>query len=506
MTEQPGAQVLQMKRISKGFPGVRALDAVDFDLKAGEVHAIVGENGAGKSTLIKILSGAYLPDSGHIIVRGRPVSNLTPHSAQQLGIATIYQERNLVPLMTVGENILLNHEPRNAGGFVDMRRLYREAQEILTGLDIDLDAHVVVSTLGAARQQAVELAKALFLKASIVVMDEPTAAFDQSEIRNLFAMARRLRSQGTSVVYISHHLEEVFQIADRVTVLRDGCRIGTYGIGDVTEKSLVSLMVGREIANIQVGMSSVTTEEVLRLEHVSAAGVLSDINLRLHRGEILGVAGMVGSGRTELARLLFGALQPSGGRIFFKGREVRSQTPARSIQGGIGLVPEERKIDGLVLGMDVAKNITLAALRRFRSILLLDLGREKRSAQEYMERLGIRATGAAQQVQFLSGGNQQKVVMAKWLLADADLLIVDEPTKGVDVAAKAEIHHLMRELCERGKAILMISSDLPEIITMSHRIAVMRKGRIVTELPCEGVTQELVLAHAIGGEGNGNQK
>jgi ribose transport system ATP-binding protein len=255
-----------------------------------------------------------------------------------------------------------------------------------------------------------------------------------------------------------------------------------------------------------VDMSSVAAEEILRLEHLSVDGLLSDITLCVHRGEILGVAGMVGSGRTELARLLFGALQPSAGRIVFKGLEVRSQTPTRSIQRGIGLVPEERKIDGLVLGMDVGKNITLAALRRFESALLLDLGREKRSALEYMQRLGIRATGASQQVQYLSGGNQQKVVMAKWLLADADLLIVDEPTKGVDVAAKAEIHHLMRDLCERGKAILMISSDLPEIITMSHRIAVMRRGRLVAELPREGVTQEMVLAHAIGGEGNGNQE
>ena len=505
MAEQ-ATQILEMNQISKGFPGVRALDAVDFDLRPGEIHAIVGENGAGKSTLIKILSGAYLPDRGEIIVRGRTVSNLTPHSAQRLGIATIYQERNLVPLMTAGENILLNHEPRNGWGLVDTRRLYREAQEILTSLEIDLDPHVVVSTLGAARQQAVELAKALFLKANIVVMDEPTAAFDQSEIKNLFTMARRLREQGTSVVYISHHLEEVFQIADRVTVLRDGRRIGTYDIGEVTEKSLVSLMVGREIANVLVDTSSVTPEEVLRIEHLSVQGLLFDITLSVHRGEILGVAGMVGSGRTELARLLFGALQPSGGRIFFKGREVRSQTPTRSIRRGIGLVPEERKIDGLVLGMDVGKNITLAALRRFRSALLLDLGKEKRSALEYVQRLGIRATSASQQVQYLSGGNQQKVVMAKWLLADADLLIVDEPTKGVDVAAKAEIHHLMLDLCERGKAILMISSDLPEIITMSHRIAVMRRGHLVTELPREGVTQEMVLAFAIGGEGNGNQK
>ena len=504
MTDHAKTPVLTMTGISKSFPGVRALDGVNFDLREGEVHAIVGENGAGKSTLIKILSGAHRPDSGEITLRGRPVMNLTPHSAQELGIATIYQERNLVPLMSAGENILLNHEPRNRWGLVDTRRLYREAQEILAGLDVDMDAHVIVSTLGAARQQAVELAKALFLKAKILIMDEPTAAFDQAEIQNLFAMARRLRAQGASIVYISHHLEEVFQIADRVTVLRDGLRIGTFDISDVTENSLVSLMVGREIAKVCVDIASVKEEEVLRLENLSADGLLHDINLTVRKGEILGVAGMVGSGRTELARLLFGAMRPSAGRILFKGQEVVGQTPSRSIRSGIGLVPEERKIDGLVLGMDVGKNITLASLRRFRTAFLLDLGKEKKSALEYMRRLAIRSPSAAQQVQYLSGGNQQKVVMAKWLLADADLLIVDEPTKGVDVAAKAEIHQLMRDLCERGKAILMISSDLPEVITMSHRIAVMRMGRIVTVLSCEGVTQETVLAHAIGGEGNGN--
>lgn len=507
MIVQNGPVVLKMSGISKGFPGVRALAAVDFDLRAGEIHAIVGENGAGKSTLIKILSGAHQPDSGIINLYDRPVVNLTPHSAQALGIATIYQERNLVPLMSAGENILLNHEPLTSLGLLNTQRLFKEAQEILVDLDADIDARVTVSALGAARQQVVEIAKALFLKAKILIMDEPTAAFDHSEIDSLFSIMRRLRSQGVAIVYISHHLEEVFRIADRVTVLRDGHHVGTFDIGAVTERSLVSLMVGREIASVSVDQDSIRQEEVIRLEHLSVTGSIYDVNLVVHRGEIFGLAGMVGSGRTELGRLLFGVSQPTSGRIVFKGREVRLQTPATSILDGIGLVPEERKTDGLVLGMDVCKNVTLATLRRFQSFLfLIDLRQERKTALEYIKRLSIRCATASQQVQYLSGGNQQKVVMAKWLLADADLLIVDEPTKGVDVGAKAEIHQLMVDLCNRGKAILMISSDLPEVIAMSHRVAIMRQGRVVTVLSRKGLTQEKVLAHAIGGEDDGNRK
>ena len=302
--------------------------------------------------------------------------------------------------MTAGENILLNHEPRSRWGLIDTRRLYREAQDIFSSLGIDMDAHVVVSTLGAALQQAVELAKALFLKANIVIMDEPTAALGEAEIQRLFTMVRRLRDQGTSVIYISHHLEEVFRIADRVTVLRDGCQKGTFAIAEVTEGRLVALMVGREIANVCVDRSSVRQEQILRCENLSAPGLLHDVTLTVHRGEILGVAGMVGSGRTELARLLFGALQPSSGRIIFKGREVRGQTPARSIGNGMGLVPEERKYDGLVLGMDVSKNITLAGLRQFRVAGFLNLRREREAALRFMQRLSINATGPRSRYSF----------------------------------------------------------------------------------------------------------
>ncbi len=494
--------ILEMRQITKSFPGVLALDRVDFDLRAGEVHILLGENGAGKSTLMKTLSGAHEPDSGSISVGGQQVQIRTPKQAQALGISTIYQEFTLVPHLTVAQNIFLAREPLRRGikGLVDHDKLYSDSAAILRTLGIAIDPRALVSTLGVAQQQLVEVAKALSLNARILIMDEPTATLSDQEIDQLFDIIRSLKARGVGIVYISHRLPEVWEIGDRVTVLRDGRAVGTFSVAEIGENELVKLMVGREVAERPQRRAMSDAPEALRVSGLGRAGVLYDVNLVVRKGEIVGLAGLVGSGRTELARAVFGIDRFDAGELWILGKRLTSTNPSLSIKLGLGLLPEDRKSDGLALILPVKDNITHASLRRLFRSFLLDLKKEREVAEKYVRALRIMTPSVLRAVGFLSGGNQQKVVLAKWLCTESRVLIFDEPTRGIDVGAKAEVHDFMRQLASQGVAILMISSDLPEILTMSDRVYVMRGGTVVKELQGDEITQEAIVGYAMGKE------
>ncbi|MCA1645422.1 MAG: sugar ABC transporter ATP-binding protein [Chloroflexi bacterium] len=487
--------LLQVRSVSKAFPGVQALLAVDLDVLAGEVHAVVGENGAGKSTLMKILAGVYQPDGGSVVLAGQPAHIENPRQAMALGIAMIHQELNLAPNLSVAENIFLGRAPARLG-FVDWGRLDRETRALLDRLGIDLDARAPVEDLSVARQQMVEIAKALSLDARVIIMDEPTSALTERETATLFDIIGRLKAQSVAIVYITHRLEEVFRVADRVTVLRDGELVGSAQLADTTPSQLISQMVGRELTalypkeNVEIG------EPVLEVRHLRRAGVLHDVSFVLHRGEILGLAGLVGAGRTELVRALFGADPIDGGDLSIEGNQVHIRNPRDAIRLGLGFVTEDRKLHGLVLGMSLRENATLASLTRVSRFGFIDFASERNVAADYVRRLDIRTSGIEQEVLNLSGGNQQKVVIAKWLATQPRILILDEPTRGIDVGAKAEVHGLMSRLAADGVSILMISSELPEILGMSDRILVVRQGRINAEFAREEATQENILAAA----------
>ena len=497
--DHSGARLLSVRGLKKSFPGVLALDKVDFDVVAGEVHALVGENGAGKSTLIKILSGAFAPDEGTIEVGDRSFHQLTPHQAQELGIRTIYQERSLVPWMSVAENILLGDLP-GWRFLLDWRRLRREALDIMNALDLKVDPDAPLVTLGLAQQQGVEIAKAMYQQARLLIMDEPTAALSSPEVENLFRLTRSLRQRGLGVIYISHHLEEVFSIADRVTVLRDGKVVGTRLISRTNRGELMSMMVGRDLTGISVKETIQPGEIVLRVDGISRGAAVQNVSLEVRRGEIVGLAGMMGSGRTEVARLIFGADRPDSGGMYVNGAPLRARGgPSDAIAQGVALVPEDRKSQGLVLCLDVVDNISMVSLKDARFVL--DRSSIKNSAIQFARSLGIRMSSLSQEAQYLSGGNQQKVVLAKWLDAGADVFIFDEPTRGVDIGAKLEIHRLLIELAKRGKALLVISSDMPEILALCDRVLVMRKGRIVGDFHRDEASEHKIIACAIG-EGN----
>ena len=486
-----------MEDIRKTFPGVMALNNVRFDLQRGEVHVLLGENGAGKSTLIKLLGGALKKDAGRILLDGREVDIRGPHHAQELGIGIIYQELHLVPHLSAAENIFLGREPELFPGIIDQQTLYAKAQEIIDGLHVDIDAHAIVKTLSVAQQQMVEIAKAVSLDVRILVMDEPTSALTGSEIEQLFAMIKRLKMTGVSIVYISHRLDEIFQVGDRVTVLLDGKYVGTYGIGELSRAELVRLMVNREIKEHFPKVRTPRGEEKLRVEHVMRAGELNDISFSLYGGEVLGVAGLLGSGRTELARAIFGLDAPDSGTISINGTVQTNLNPRRAVKLGLGYLTEDRKNQGLILRLSVKENILLASLDRLAKFGVLDPATESATAQRYVEDLRIKTPGIDQQVVNLSGGNQQKVVLSKWLCSEAQIFIFDEPTRGIDVGAKVEIYKLMNGLTERGAAVLMISSELPEILGMSDRIMVMREGSVAALLDAADATQEVILHHAL---------
>jgi ribose transport system ATP-binding protein len=489
---------LTLRGIRKAFPGVVALDGVDFELLPGEVHILLGENGAGKSTLMKIISGAVRRDAGEISLQGAPVEIAGPRHAQQLGIGIIYQELNLIPHLTAGENIFLGREPVLAPGVIDQAKLGRDAQHILAALGVSIDARVVVADLSVAEQQMVEVAKALSLDARVLIMDEPTSALTASEIKELFATIARLKARGVGIVYISHRMEELFAIGDRVTVLRDGRHVATRRIAETTMPELVRLMVGRDLKDHFPKQKAPVGDEVLRVEGLARDGVLHDINFSLRRGEVVGIAGLMGSGRTELARVIFGADRRDGGRIFIHGAERRLASPGAAIAAGLGFLTEDRKTQGLVLVLSVKENICLPSTSAFSRAGVMQPAREHEAATKYIAELRIKTPSAQQRAVHLSGGNQQKVVLAKWLCTTADILIFDEPTRGIDVGAKVEIYQLINQLAARGAGIIMISSEMPEVLGMSDRILVMHGGRIAGEFTAAEATQEKLLAAALG--------
>ena len=488
---------LEIRNIRKSFSGVEVLHGMDFDLVPGSVHALVGENGAGKSTLIKILSGVYRRDGGTILIDGQPVETLSPRISQTLGIVTIYQERNLIPSLSVGENILLGDVPTGFLSIVKWNRLFKRADEILKNLHLNLDARERVSKLSTAEQQAVEIAKALYKKARIVIMDEPTASLTGSEIDNLFRLIRQLKQEKVSVIYISHRLDEIFQIADQVTVLRDGRKVLHSTIREITKDQLVKAMVGDELTLTHI-VDSCSADTLLDLDGISHSEMFEDIHLRLCRGMIIGLAGMVGCGRTNVLRAVAGIDPITKGKIIFKGQEMQGKTLAEFIKQGICFVPGERDKVGLILSMSVAENTTIANLDAVTHGPLMDLRQERTLTEKYVQALDIQANSVFQEVQYLSGGNRQKVMLSKWLCLGLEVFLLDEPTQGVDVGAREEIHRIMKRLLDEGKGIFMVSSDLDELMNMSHFIAVMNKGRIVAFLDIKETTREEVLSYAIG--------
>ncbi len=492
--------LLKMEGVSKSFPGVTALSRVDFDLLHGEVHVLIGENGAGKSTLIKLLSGVYACDEGRIFLDGRQVAISSVRAAQELGVATIYQEMNLISELTVAQNILLGREPRKAAGLLlDKRAARRQSAELLASLGQHIDPDAQVKTLSVPQQQMVEVAKALSMAARIVIFDEPTDTLAEKETAALFRMIRILKTKGMGIIYISHRLEEIREIGDRVTVLRDGHLIGTLPVAETRIEGLIRMMVGREITDQFPRRRHPRGEVALEVKHLFVRGVLHDVSLTVHRGEVVGLSGLVGSGRTSLARVLFGVDKRDAGEIRLFGAPAAIDSPFAASRLGIAFLTEDRKALGLFQTLSVADNIILAAIRQLFPRLWIDAQGARAAAQEYVTRLRIQTPSLSQLVQFLSGGNQQKVVLAKWLATHAKLLILDEPTRGIDVGAKLEIHSLMDELVAQGTPIVMISSEMPEILGMSDRIYVMREGRIVGEFSHHEATQEHLLTCAVGG-------
>jgi len=493
--------LLQLANVTKSFDAARALNGVSFDLNGGEIHALLGENGAGKSTLIKIITGAHRPDSGTIRVDGQEVHNLTPAAARRLGITCIYQQPALFPDLTVAENIGMRLEPARSFRRVNWSARRARAEALLRRIGADISPDREAGELSMPEQQLVEIACAIGTGAKIVIMDEPTASLTQKEQLVLFAVARELRASGVGVIYISHRLEEIFALADRVTVLRDGESVASSRADDLNETQLIKLMVGREILNIFPEREEAMGPVALSIRDVScAAAGISRVNLDVRAGEIVGLAGLVGAGRTELARILFGVTPADAGEIVLNGKSVLIRSPEDAINYGIAYVPEDRRRHGVVLEMPIAANITMASHREIFPRGWMSFRREREVAANYIRDLSIKTSSPEAPAASLSGGNQQKVSVARWLATNPKVLILDEPTQGVDVGAKSEIHKIIRQLAARGLAVLMISSDLPEILGMSDRIAVMRNGTIVAILPGKS-DAHAVMAAAVGAKG-----
>ncbi|MFH8679601.1 sugar ABC transporter ATP-binding protein [Streptomyces lydicus] len=521
-----GRELLRVEGVTKSFPGVRALDGVDLSLRTGEVHVLLGENGAGKSTLIKMLSGAHRPDGGRILVDGRPgpkenedegadqgegevlreVQIRSAQDAERLGIATIYQEFNLVPGLTVAENIFLGRQPRTALGLVDKKTMYARAAELLARVRLDVSPRTPVGELGIARLQMVEIAKALSLEARVLIMDEPTAVLTSEEVETLFTIVRELRDAGVGIIFITHHLEEIGALGDRVTVLRDGRSVAEVP-ASTDEDELIRLMVGRDITEQyprrrpeepeEPGVPLLRVRGLTRNGAVAGGPVFAGIDFEVRAGEVVGLAGLVGAGRTEVARAVFGVDRYDAGTVEIDGEQLARGDVRAAMRAGLGLVPEDRKGQGLVLDASLQDNLTLARLGRDTRGGLVDRGAQRRSAAAVAEQLKVRMSGLAQPARTLSGGNQQKLVIGKWLLADTRLLILDEPTRGIDVGAKVEIYQLINELTASGRAVLMISSDLPEVLGMSDRVLVMSQGRLAGELSADEATQDAVMELAL---------
>lgn len=499
----PEEYVLEMDNIVKSFAANRVLDGVTIRMKPGEVRALMGENGAGKSTLMKILGGIYSADEGSISVSGQPVEIKSVDDARRFGISFIHQEISNVPSMSVAENFFLGHEPKNKLGLLDYKRMHRETREALDVLDIQLPTERLIHGLSIAQQQMLEIARAINENAKILIMDEPTASLTSREVEELFAQIQVLKEKGVAIIYISHRMEETFQVCDTVTVLRDGQFIGTRNTKETCEKELISMMVGREFESMY-GHTAVTGgETVMKVEGLTN-DLVKDISFELKKGEILGFSGLVGAGRTEMVRALFGIDKMLSGTVSLEGKQVVIKRPADAIQAGIALVPEDRKGQGLFLNHSISRNLTFQVLDQFIRHLRVDGRKERAIIEEYKDKLSIRMAGVEQKAGELSGGNQQKIVISKWLAAHPKVLILDEPTRGIDVGAKAEIYELMRTLTKEGVSIIMISSELPEILNNSSRIAVMSEGRLVKILDPkkDTVSQEVIMSYAVEGGTN----
>lgn len=490
-------KLVEMTGIEKHFPGVHALKSVQFDLVPGEVHALMGENGAGKSTLMKILSGIYQRDGGSLSIEGRVVSPQSPREAQELGIGIIHQELSLMNDLTVAQNIFIGREPRKSFGRLDDAALNTQTAEIFSSMNLGLDPNMLVGSLTIAKQQMVEIAKALSYRSKVLIMDEPTAALNDAEIAELFVIIRRLKAEGVGIVYISHKMDELKQIADRVTIMRDGEYVGTVDAAETPINQIIAMMVGREVKEEPLDVPDLANAEVsLEIKNLSRGMDIQNVSFSVKKGEILGFAGLMGAGRTEVARAIFGADPNDGGEIRVHGQTVSIKSPKDAVRAGIGYLSEDRKHFGLATGMNVRDNIALASMDLFTGTAgVLHDSDMATSAKSYISQLGIRTPSDTQEVRLLSGGNQQKVVIAKWLLRDCDILIFDEPTRGIDVGAKSEIYKLLEELAEQGKTIIVISSELPEIMRLSHRIAVMCEGRLTGILPGGKETSQEDIMH-----------
>ncbi len=489
-----GDVILTMKGIDKSFPGVHALDHVDLEVRKGEVHALMGENGAGKSTLMKVLTGIYHKDSGSITYEGKEVEFTNPREAQDAGIVIVHQELNMMGHLTVAQNIFIGREFMN-GKLIDDKKMNEEAKKLFDQLGIDIDPKETMSRLTVGKQQMCEIAKAISHDAKVIIFDEPSAALTESEIEELFKIIRDLREKQLGIVYISHRMDEIKVITDRVTVMRDGGYVGTLITKDSTKDDIINMMVGRVIYEDPKTESQVAPDApvVLKVEHLNAGRMVKDVSFELHKGEILGFSGLMGAGRTETARALFGADPKESGDIYVNGKKVEIKSPQDAVKCGIGYLSEDRKRYGIVVDKTIAENSTMASLENFMKGIFIDKKKEKNVAEEYVEALKTKTPSVDQLVVNLSGGNQQKVVIAKWLVRNCDILIFDEPTRGIDVGAKSEIYHLMNELVAQGKSIIMISSEMTEILRMSDRIVVMCEGRKTGELGIEEATQERIM-------------
>ena len=492
-----GEVILTMKEIDKSFPGVHALDHVSFEVKKGEVHALMGENGAGKSTLMKVLTGIYKKDSGTITYEGKEVEFHNTREAQDAGIVIVHQELNMLGHLTVAQNIFIGREFKK-GISIDDKKMNEEAKKLFERMHIDIDPGETMSNLTVGKQQMCEIAKAISHKAKVIIFDEPSAALTEAEIEELFKIIRDLRAQDLGIVYISHRMDEIKVITDRVTVKRDGTYVGTLVTKDSTKDDILNMMVGRVIYEDPKTASAVPENApvVLKVEHLNAGKMVQDVSFELHKGEILGFSGLMGAGRTETARAIFGADPKESGDIYINGQKVSISNPQDAVKCGIGYLSEDRKRFGIVVQKTVAENSTMACLENFMSGLFINKGKEKKVAQDYVESLATKTPSVEQLVVNLSGGNQQKVVIAKWLINDCDILIFDEPTRGIDVGAKNEIYKLMNKLASEGKSIIMISSELPELLRMSDRVVVMCEGRVTGELDISEATQERIMTFA----------
>ena len=493
--------VLNMQGICKTFPGVKALENIDLQLKKGTVHILLGENGAGKSTLVKILSGAHKMTAGRIILNGKQVAIRNPRHAAELGIGIIYQELNLIGNLTAAENIYLGREPIEYKFKINDKLIKDWSKKVLDDLGIDIDLDCPVKELGIAQQQMIEVAKALSLKANLLIMDEPTSALTETEIKELFLTVKRLKKRGVSIIYISHRMDELLEIGDDVTVLRDGKCVGTRLIKNTSRSDLIEMMVGREINEGFTREKLILGKEVLKVENLSRSDCFNDINISLHKGELLGMAGLLGAGRTELARALFGVDSIDSGAIFVHGKLCKQKSPRDAINNRMGFLTEDRKSQGLVMTMTVKENITLPNLESFSAWGIIDKHKEETVSDLYSRDLDIKSAGLHQLVVNLSGGNQQKVVLSKWLCSQADIFIFDEPTRGIDVRSKQEFYQLMNDLTNRGVAIIVISSDLPELINISDRIIVLHQGMITGQFIRNDFNQENILSCALGSYG-----